>query len=121
MLDAPTLLNNYDSWGTCKQDLVDRTTLINIKEEANKLATHMTTLDIYVSNFYVNDLNNAIQYFKDKFQASDFLNVEYCIIEGIGNEREKHSITTKNLSKRARKFTSGLCSLVGWQDYNHHL
>tara|TARA_A100000171_G_scaffold45896_1_gene50139 strand:+ start:783 stop:1655 length:873 start_codon:yes stop_codon:yes gene_type:complete len=98
LLDAPTLLNNYDSWGTCKQDLVDRTTLINIKEEANKLATQMTNLDIYVSNFYVNDLNNAIQYFKDKFQASDFLNVEYCIIEGIGNEGETHSITTKNLS-----------------------
>ena len=98
LLDAPTLLNNYDSWGTCKQDLLDRTSLINIKEEANKLATHMTNLDIYVSNLYGDDLNNALLYFKNRFDADDFLKVEYCIIERMENEGEKHFITTKNLS-----------------------
>lgn len=98
LLDAPTLLSNYDSWGTCKRDLLNRTSFINIKEEANKLATHMTNLDIYVSNLYADDLNNALRYFKSRFGADDFLNVEYCIIEGMENQGKKHLIATKNLS-----------------------
>ncbi|WP_422360311.1 hypothetical protein [Reichenbachiella sp.] len=98
LLDPDTLLKSYDSWGPCKSDLITRNAPVNLKEELNKLASLMTHLDMFVSNFYLDDLNEATEFIKTSFKADDFLNVEYCVIEKMTNEGQKIIFTTKNLS-----------------------
>ncbi|GEM_PF-6498024 len=97
-LDPQVLLNSYDSWGRCKQDLKNMSSPIDLKSEINKLASIMTHLDMFVSNFYLDDLNETAEYFKRTFHVDDFLNFEYCIVLNFITEGKKHTANIKHLA-----------------------